>query len=69
MYLVILAILVGELQALGAKMFLHERIDHNLFSNGVASDLPEQLISPALLGVRLSSVLDILVVVFVHLES
>ena len=68
-YLVVVAVLVGQFKTFGAEVLLHERVDDGLLTDCVAGNLPEQLVGPSLLCIRLSGVLDILLVVLVHLKA
>ena len=62
-------IMVGELPAILAEMLLHERVDDELFADGVARDLPDELPGPAVLSVGVSRMLHILIIIGVHLDA
>lgn len=66
-YLVICTIFVGQVKALLTEVLLHQRVDDNLFTNGVASDFPYKLVCPALLSRLVARSLLVVIVIFVHL--
>ena len=61
------SVLVGELEPPCTKMLFHEGVDNELFADGVARDLPGQLVCPARLGIRVARGSLVGVIVFVHL--
>ena len=65
-HLMVTAVMVSDLPTACTKVFFEERIDDNLFARRVASNLPDQLVSPSFLGIDVSprasiSVLGIIV--------
>jgi hypothetical protein len=40
------SIMISEFTALSAKVFLHQGIDDDFFTDGMASDLPGELADP-----------------------
>ena len=65
----ICAVFVRELLPLCTEMLLHERVDDELFADGVARDLPDELPGPAVLSVGVSRMLHILIIIGVHLDA
>jgi hypothetical protein len=67
-YDVVATVVVRELSSLESKMFFHEGINDELFANGMASNFPGQLTSPAGLSLGVSGILHVFIIVLIHLK-
>ena len=66
----LLPVVFCQLQTPFAKLLLHERIYYNFFTHRVPGDLPTELVRPAVLSLRVATLVSafVLVMILVHLH-
>ena len=63
------SIVISKSTALRAKMFFHQRIDNDLLTCGVTSNLPGELADPTRLSVDVTLGSEVVIKILVHLDG